>query len=214
MLKAVGWWISSLMDEGLPAPQEFVGELPRETRMQLTRHLNRGLHLVQYRGYSWCRFGCGIKDFEMGSWDLTDGLWVWPQGLAHYVEVHGIVLPEEFVSHVLSEPVPMKPDPPPMYDFNYWTDWSSARRKPIFKDGLRIAASVARERMTALIEEKVSVIEREHAVSSNQCVWRGCSRKALIECFVCAEHLLGKRPTSPEAPSLLTELRRYLWTGD
>src|SRR4051812_17721554 len=110
MLKALGWWITSLADESLPAPQEVVGELPWRDRMCLTEYLDKGLHLVQYRGDSWCRFDCGIKDSRMGSWDLTDGTWVWPQGLSHYVEVHGVVLPEEFVSHVLSGPVPVKPD--------------------------------------------------------------------------------------------------------
>jgi hypothetical protein len=212
MLKAVGWWITSLADASLPAPQELVGELPWQSRIRLTQYLDNGLHLVQGRGHSWCRFSCGIKDSRMGSWDLTDGHWVWPQGLAHYVEVHGVVLPEEFVSHALSEPVRVKPDPPHTYDFNYWTAWSSARRTSAFTNSLRAAASVAQERITALLEEKVSAIEREHGVSSNQCVWRGCSRKALIERFVCAEHLLGKRPTSPGEPALLTGLREYLRT--
>jgi hypothetical protein len=46
----------------------------------------------------------------------------------------------------------------------------------------------------------------------NQCVWRGCARNALIERFVCAEHLLGKCPTSPGEPALLTGLREYLRT--
>ena len=36
----------------------------------------------------------------MGTQDLTDGTWVWPEGLAHYVRVHGIALPDEFVAHM------------------------------------------------------------------------------------------------------------------
>ena len=92
----------------------------------------------------------------MGSWDLTDGTWVWPQGLSHYVEVHGVVLPEEFVSHVLSGPAPMKADPPHTYDFDYWTSWSSARRTPAFADGLRAAALAAQQPITALFVEKIS----------------------------------------------------------
>jgi hypothetical protein len=149
----------------------------------------------------------------MGSWDLTDGTWVWPQGLSHYVEVHGIVLPEEFMSHVLSEPVPTKPDPPHAYDFNYWIRWSSARRKPAFVDGLRAAALAAQEPITALFVEKISAMEREHGLSGNQCVWRDCSRKALAERLVCAEHLLGKGPPSAAEPTLRAGLREFLRTG-
>jgi hypothetical protein len=35
-----------------------------------------------------------VPDSEMGSFDLTDGLWLWPEGLAHYVEAHGLPLLE------------------------------------------------------------------------------------------------------------------------
>jgi hypothetical protein len=34
----------------------------------------------------------------MGDSDLTDGIWIWPEGLVHYVETHGLALPEEFVA--------------------------------------------------------------------------------------------------------------------
>ena len=33
----------------------------------------------------------------MGVYDLTDGVWVWPQGLHHYVSEHNIRLPEKFI---------------------------------------------------------------------------------------------------------------------
>ena len=33
----------------------------------------------------------------MGSHCLTDGAWVWPEGLTHYVECHDVRLPGEFV---------------------------------------------------------------------------------------------------------------------
>ena len=48
-------------------------------------------------GYSFCRFACGTPDEEMGSIDLYDGVWVWPEGLAHYVECHSVCLPDEFI---------------------------------------------------------------------------------------------------------------------
>jgi len=33
----------------------------------------------------------------MGCVDYFDGIWEWPQGLAHYVEKHSVVLPQEFI---------------------------------------------------------------------------------------------------------------------
>lgn len=90
MLKPIGLWIQTLADEDFPAPQELAGELPNETRAALVQYLATGLPLIKYRGYSWCRFDCGIEHSRMGRWDLTDGLWVWPEGLSQYAEVPGI----------------------------------------------------------------------------------------------------------------------------
>ncbi len=33
----------------------------------------------------------------MGCSDLSDGVWMWPRGLAHYVEKHNVKLPDAFV---------------------------------------------------------------------------------------------------------------------
>jgi hypothetical protein len=41
---------------------------------------------------------------EMGSGERTDGVYVWPEGLVHYLEKHNVRLPQEFVDHVLSDP--------------------------------------------------------------------------------------------------------------
>src|SRR5262245_48523055 len=59
-------------------------------------------------GFSCCRFDCGIPDNEMGSCDLYDGKWLWPEGLAHYVERHSVRLPDEFIQTMRSHswPVP------------------------------------------------------------------------------------------------------------
>ena len=53
-----------------------------------------------WMGCSSCRFSCGVTEDRMGCRDLTDGVWAWPEGLAHYVEKHGVMLPESFFAHV------------------------------------------------------------------------------------------------------------------
>lgn len=57
-------------------------------------YLRSGTTFVVAAGVSRCRL-CGCAN---GSSELTDGVnFVWPEGLAHYVEQHGVCLPEEVV---------------------------------------------------------------------------------------------------------------------
>lgn len=64
------------------------------------RYLRAGRVHQTWRGLSWCRFECGVSYSRMGCRDFTDGRWVWPEGLAHYVARHGLPLPEEFLATV------------------------------------------------------------------------------------------------------------------
>jgi predicted component of type VI protein secretion system len=43
---------------------------------------------------------CGKR--LLGSADLTDGDWLWPEGLAHYIDSHSVCLPDEFVETMRS----------------------------------------------------------------------------------------------------------------
>ncbi len=45
------------------------------------------------------------------SW-LSDGVWLWPDDLIHYVEEHSVALPQEFLDRLLSLATrPVEPDP-------------------------------------------------------------------------------------------------------
>ena len=63
----------------------------------MARYLRTGSTVNSWCGYSWCRFGCGIQGPEIGSRDLSDGEWLWPEGLAHYVSVHSVRVPDEII---------------------------------------------------------------------------------------------------------------------
>jgi hypothetical protein len=67
-------------------------------REQLAAYLRNGHLCNRYCGCSHCRFGCRVNYGTLGSGELTDGEWIWPEGLPHYVERHGVMLPEEFVA--------------------------------------------------------------------------------------------------------------------
>src|SRR5262249_38569477 len=67
-------------------------------REQVVAYLRNGHRWNGALGCSACRFACRYKYSLLGSGELTDGEWVWPEGLLHYVERHGVMLPEEFVA--------------------------------------------------------------------------------------------------------------------
>ena len=60
-------------------------------------YLAAGTIARTYLGYSPCRL-CGI---ENGDREYTDGEFIWPQGLLHYVDEHAVRLPARFVDHAV-----------------------------------------------------------------------------------------------------------------
>jgi hypothetical protein len=197
MLKVIGWWLERLDDRELPAPQELVGELPSEVRTKLVDYLGSGLPLIWHEGYDWCRFVCGIENSKMGSRDLTDGIWVWPEALAHYVEAHRVVLPSEFMTHAMSGRSKTKPDGAQDYrdyDAEYWTGWCAARRVPAIQEGLRGAYMAIQAQPSAAKAKCVDALERKHGLSSEKCAWSRCLNNALVGMAICAEHSFSSDP--------------------
>jgi hypothetical protein len=98
-LIAIGYWQSDKEPE-FPHPRQLVGaRLPEALRENLCAYLASGKEFMAWLGHSHCRFRCGIADSAMGCRDLTDGVWVWPEGLTHYVRAHDIALPDDFLLH-------------------------------------------------------------------------------------------------------------------
>jgi hypothetical protein len=94
----IGYW-SGAGVEGWPTPGRFVDPTWTGDEQDLVAdYLARGFVVRSCMGYSPCRI-CG---HDNGSLELSDGVYVWPEGLAHYVADHGVRLPDLFVSHVLS----------------------------------------------------------------------------------------------------------------
>ena len=133
-LKAVGYWWSPERPN-FPHPNDLIDpEWCAGDRSRAVAYLRTGIVYVQWRGHSHCRFRCGAKPSEMGSRCLTDGIWVWPEGLSHYVEQHLVTLPSEFVRTMrrrdwgipVNRRLPTREshgDP----DDSYWIQWSVRR---------------------------------------------------------------------------------------
>jgi hypothetical protein len=138
-LTCVGWWCGE--DPALPDPRNLVDlEWEKSDRDAIVRYLRSGRRLTAYQGYSTCRFRCGVPEDQMGDADVTDGRWVWPEGLAHYVETHGVRLPDEFVADIRAYGFEIRcPSIEPNVagnreeypcDFTFWMKWSERNGMP------------------------------------------------------------------------------------
>lgn len=136
-LQAIGYWRTTsraLCDtpDGLPEPNSLRSD-KRDFENAIDKVLNYladGSEFVHWRGLSYCRI-CGDSSVAMGSRCVTDGIWVWPEGLPHYVNNHGIDLPKEFVAEMAKQdwkpPIStLKPtrDVKSWYDFSFWIRWA------------------------------------------------------------------------------------------
>jgi hypothetical protein len=82
-------------------------------------------------------------DEVLGTKDLTDGEWVWPERLEHYITDHDVALPKAFIDtmgrNCWSVPargdvtLAISCDPRLLHkykNFNYWRQWAAHRSGP------------------------------------------------------------------------------------
>jgi hypothetical protein len=190
-MKLIGYWMETLNDTDLPLPHELIGEMPELARQAVCRYVSGGTLFESYRGLSWCRFYCGVDDREMGFREFTDGEWVWPEGLVHYVRSHNIVLPDEFIATALARRAPVKSDDGrPSLDF--WLDWAGKRRIPSIRRRLAEALAVARSTEPAVVETIIEELRQREGEGIEQCNFAGCAQRVLKGRRICARHILTK----------------------
>lgn len=105
-LREVGYWapageLKNSADRPNPRDCAVPGWATTSAGRQLAGYLRAGYVESYEMGYSNCRFsGCGDCRCPAGPWvemgcvALTDGSFVWPEGLAHYVEAHSVQPPD------------------------------------------------------------------------------------------------------------------------
>lgn len=151
-LEVLGWWFDEQAPGNLPRPQLLVSPWPSAEQAAVQAYLRAGKTLVTYVGRSHCRFACGER--AMGSTDLTDGTFVWPAGLVHYVDRHAVRLPAHFVAHVVARAAVMAPFAMPeesfgLYDTGPWLRWGRAQGACLDLDGWEIPDPDAARRIAA-----------------------------------------------------------------
>ena len=134
-LRLIGYWNRD--GRHFPDPRKLVrpGWLAPDDLVTLLNYLRAAPMYEFYMGYSWCRFSCEAENRVIGSREFWDGIWVWPEGLVHYVESHQVMLPEEFVHHALTYQVPSslpsphwhgrKPGRWAVPSLEFWIDWAT-----------------------------------------------------------------------------------------
>lgn len=100
-LRLIGYWLGPEAP-GWPDVQSFVDQsLDAVLRDQVVKYLRGGTVFVATAGTSRCRI-CGQAN---GNTELTDGVrFIWPEGLAHYVETHHVRLPAEVTAAMDLDP--------------------------------------------------------------------------------------------------------------
>ncbi len=98
MIKIGYWW--SEFEPHLPHPKDLMDVQwfvqNQDIINKIKQYLDNGRVHARYKGFSYCRVCKEINGTE----DLTDGIYVWRDGLSHYLE-HNVRLPDEFVKHIL-----------------------------------------------------------------------------------------------------------------
>jgi hypothetical protein len=136
VLRLIGYWASvdgSVDVLGYPHPASLVEpHWQHERRQRIAQYLKDGHELVSYMGVAPCRFADCSQRNGLGSRDLTDGQWLWPEGLAHYVLTHDVRLPDEFVAAAaeLGFIVPSARLEQRSVDRTFWLRWSAANTPP------------------------------------------------------------------------------------
>ncbi len=161
MLEAVGYWFNDRAPSAYPRPQRLVGIWDPADRTRVVAYLRAGDELESYRGTSYCRFSCGTPSAEMGSLDLTDGRFAWPEGLAHYVEAHDVRLPEHFIAHALAGG-PRSAVSVRRIDDAPWFAWGKARGASIDLDGWDALTWADQEKVLAQVMLAIGVNHALH----------------------------------------------------
>jgi hypothetical protein len=95
-VRAIGYWMDDDVPN-LPDPAVFVDpDWDVNERIAVASYLNGGRPVSLGCGCSPCRM-CGAPN---GFEDFTDGVFQWPEGLAHYILDHSVRLPDEVVEHI------------------------------------------------------------------------------------------------------------------
>jgi hypothetical protein len=131
-LIAIGYWNSKFYGEDkFIWPQELVRDSIGSDMQKLAGYIANGKSAIAWAGYA----GCRICDETLGTQCLTDGFYIWPEKLEHYILEHKIFLPDEFINHAKNNKWKVKKtNYSGSYigeiDRDFWIGWCKNNRNP------------------------------------------------------------------------------------
>jgi hypothetical protein len=199
-LNLIGYWIESLNDNSFLPPQEFVHDDDSSLRDIVANYLDSGIMVAMYRGLSWCRF---CRDRQNGCRELSDGYWIWPEGLSHYVRDHNVKLPHEFITDAVagrpSDVMAVENRFEAPVDFSFWKEWCTRNRSGSLRAQLKSARMAVDRDVPRIVAEATARIvaddELRFGVSDSICLWEGCknfARRGSDLCGSCIARCLDK----------------------
>ncbi|WP_185444463.1 hypothetical protein [Kribbella qitaiheensis] len=97
--RLIGYWRNEMHPE-YPDPKDLVDESWNEDERHVVwAYLCSGTMIMSFMGLSPCRL-CGQPN---GALEFTDGVYQWPEGLAHYVIDHDLRLPQQVIEHAVAK---------------------------------------------------------------------------------------------------------------
>lgn len=97
--KPIGYWFSQ-EEPHLPNPKDFVNPYWDITeRNAVVAYLRAGNKGPAFKGSAPCR----LCPERLGSCDMYDDVYMWPQKTEHYLLKHGVKPPQEFIDHALKK---------------------------------------------------------------------------------------------------------------
>lgn len=156
ILVKLGFWYEYDFPNGMDPKLIVNYPWDSNNKLKFINYLKGAYKMGDYCGYSWCRI-TGKSGIEFGCSDMTDGIFIWPEGFVLYLERYNIELPEYFTKSVMArdfkydeanikffkeEIDPWSIDPidadPNKYIVNSepWKKWSEEKREIAKQSGL------------------------------------------------------------------------------
>ena len=132
-LKLVGYWASANDSSGYPHPRDFVEPgWKAAIKHKIVNYLRSGVFFRGFWGFDECLLDEKREPRDMGSKELTDGVYLWPEGLAVYVSDYDVRIPEEFCEHMVNSDFKIPQlellESKPSIDCQFWKTWAADNR--------------------------------------------------------------------------------------
>jgi hypothetical protein len=90
------------IDQSVQSIHAAAGLLPRDKVVSVTEYLRSGVPVFDVMEASVDPFDNSVR-IDGGPSLISDGVWVWRNDLAYFVEKYKVALPDEFLSYVLTK---------------------------------------------------------------------------------------------------------------